>query len=447
MISKSLVAQNGIEGTLEILRGAGVYVTYGEFKGREPIRRGSLVIPVESEHFDNPLLKRSIRTSSGGSRGKPAPSAVSLEHIADFAPLWGVWFDARGWMEREFVIWATAHLGMTERYLYTSKYGVRNEKWFSAGLTARLQDRVMSSLTHGLVRLAAGLPRAEFVPFDQPERVCAFLHDAGRQGRKICLNTSPSAGVRISMYAQAHHISLQHVAVLCGGEPLTPTRKTMIEASGAEAVATYGSSEAGGIGVQCQNSQLTDEVHVFSDAVAVILHPLAEPIESEAQAIAFTSLLPSIPKILFNTIIGDYGVLSEKDCACGLGALGYRTHLHSIRSFEKFTGDGVTVLGADILQVIDQVLAPRFGGSGLDYQLIETQDSRGIAAYTLRISPSVGKIDERACLEAFKQALIEQRAPYRLMLELWDRVSPIQILRAPPLMTSRGKILPFYTLQ
>jgi hypothetical protein len=96
---------------------------------------------------------------------------------------------------------------------------------------------------------------------------------------------------------------------------------------------------------------------------------------------------------------------------------------------------------------MEQVLAPRFGGSALEYQLLETQDARGIAIHTLRVSPRVGVLDETACLETFKRALFELRAPYRLMLEMWDRVTPIQILRAPPLMTARGKTLPFYTLQ
>lgn len=444
---QTLVAQTGIEHTLATLRDAGVYVTYGEFKGREPIRRGSLVFAVQPEQFDNPLLNQSLRASSGGSRGKPVSVPMSVQHIADTAPHWAVWFDARRWMDREFVLWATAHLGLAARYLRCSAFGVRNEKWFSAGLTARAQDRLLGKITHGLVRYAANLPRAEYVPFDHPETVCTWLQEAGRQERKICLNTSPSAGVRISNYAQAHDISLHHVAVLCGGEPLTPTRKSMIEASGAQAVATYGSSEAGGIGAQCQNSHITDEVHVFDDAFAVIPQPLAEPVTTDAQAIALTSLLPSNPKILFNTVFGDYGVLEKRNCDCALGVLGYRTHLHSIRSFEKLTGEGVTLLGSDILQVLEQVVAPRFGGSALDYQLIEAQDPKGIARYTLRINPSVGVIDEAACLETLKRALTELRPPYRMMLEMWDRVSPIQIMRKPPLMTARGKTLPFYTLQ
>lgn len=407
---RALVASQGIEGTLETLRTAGVYVTYSEYKALEPIRRGSLVISVEPGQFDNPLVSNSLRASTGGSRTKPVSVPLNLAHIAATAPHWAVWFAMRGWMDRVFVLWASAYVGLTARYLRCAKFGMRNEKWFSAGIGGRIQDRFVSSVTHGLVRRAAHLPRPEYVTFDQPWRVCSYLHAESAVDRKVCLNTSPSAAVRVSLCAQTHNISLNHVAVLSAGEPLTAARRSMIEASGASAVATYGTSEAGGIGVQCQHSQRTDEVHVFSDAFAVIGHPVDEPVPAGARAFALTALLPSNPKILFNTMIGDYGELYEKDCACGLGALGYRTHMHSIRSFEKLTGEGVTILGADILQVFEQVLVPRFGGSALDYQLIEEQDARGIATHTLRVSPSVEAFEEPACLEMFRRALAEMRA-------------------------------------
>src|SRR5690242_5446169 len=43
---QALVKQNGVEGALRELRGAGVYVTYEEFKGRKAIERGGKTIPV-----------------------------------------------------------------------------------------------------------------------------------------------------------------------------------------------------------------------------------------------------------------------------------------------------------------------------------------------------------------------------------------------------------------
>ncbi len=50
----NMVRAGGLEGTLRILREAGVYVTFEEFEGRMPIVRNGEVIPVQAHEFDNP---------------------------------------------------------------------------------------------------------------------------------------------------------------------------------------------------------------------------------------------------------------------------------------------------------------------------------------------------------------------------------------------------------
>jgi hypothetical protein len=63
---------------------------------------------------------------------------------------------------------------------------------------------------------------------------------------------------------------------------------------------------------------------------------------------------------------------------CLFDELGYVQHLHTIRSFEKLTGLGVTVAGGDLFHLLEEVLPRRFGGAVGDYQLVEAQDARGL---------------------------------------------------------------------
>ncbi len=48
------VRRHGLEDTLRVLREAGVYITFEEFKGRAPIVRAGHEIPVLAHDFDNP---------------------------------------------------------------------------------------------------------------------------------------------------------------------------------------------------------------------------------------------------------------------------------------------------------------------------------------------------------------------------------------------------------
>ena len=51
---RSLVNQNGVDGTLQKLRQEDVYVTFEEFKGRKPITRNGLTFTASPFDFDNP---------------------------------------------------------------------------------------------------------------------------------------------------------------------------------------------------------------------------------------------------------------------------------------------------------------------------------------------------------------------------------------------------------
>jgi hypothetical protein len=71
----ALVADHGLEPTLERLHDAGVHVRLAEVKGRRPIARPGLELPVSENDFDNPLLRPHFEGRSGGSSSISAISS------------------------------------------------------------------------------------------------------------------------------------------------------------------------------------------------------------------------------------------------------------------------------------------------------------------------------------------------------------------------------------
>jgi hypothetical protein len=82
---RRLVHTRGLEGTLRTLREGGVYVSFEEFKGREPIVRSGEVIPVRPGDFDNPGLRPTLRARSSGTTGPATPTPIDLDHLTSRA--------------------------------------------------------------------------------------------------------------------------------------------------------------------------------------------------------------------------------------------------------------------------------------------------------------------------------------------------------------------------
>jgi hypothetical protein len=152
---------------------------------------------------------------------------------------------------------------------------------------------------------------------------------------------------------------------------------------------TYGFSEGGNVGSQCANHGPVDDIHISLDAFAVVQRRRPLPNGEIVDSLLLTSLRSATPKVLLNAEIGDYAVLETRRCGCRFDGYGYLQHLHTIRSFGKLTGDGVTFIGSDILHILERSLPRRFGGSMADYQLVEEQapDGRpGIACSSIPAS-------------------------------------------------------------
>jgi hypothetical protein len=161
-------------------------------------------------------------------------------------------------------------------------------------------------------------------------------------------------------------------------------------------------------------------------------------------ALQVTTLTAAAPKICLNTDMGDCGDIEVRgpDC-CGFGALGLRTHLSNVRSFEKLTGEGMTVVGANFVRLIEEVLPTRFGGSSVDYQLVEQENAEALTELVLRVHPRIGPVDEAALRDELLADLERGDMIDRHVAHVWRRLETIRISREPPLATPSGKIYPF----
>jgi hypothetical protein len=114
-----------------------------------------------------------------------------------------------------------------------------------------------------------------------------------------------------------------------------------------------------------------------------------------------------------------------------------------VRSFEKLTGEGMTVVGANFMRLIEAVLPARFGGSSVDYQLVEKEGADALTELVLRVHPRVGALEETALRDALLAELESGDMIDRHVAQVWRRLQTIRVSREPPLATPSGKIYPF----
>lgn len=441
-----LVAREGLEDALDALRRAGVYVSFDEYKGLRPAVRGSETFHFEPGDFDNPLVRAHFPVTTGGSRARPTRILIDLDHIAEAASDWALWFSAHGWLERPLVFVTPEYPGIVTRQLRCARMGKPYARWFSTSGGGSPQYRLVSAYVQAMSRRASGVPRPERVSLQDGERIGEELARLVDAGTPPCVVASPGTAARLCGTMAEHGRSLRGVTFLLGGEPYTDARKRALEAIGATGVPNYGTAETGPIGAQCPRPSAPDDVHVYRDAFAVIAASRTPPDGSDADAILLTGLRRTCSKVLLNVDIGDMACIGRRPCGCAFDDLGCDTHLWAIRSTEKLTGDGVTFLGADLLPLLEEELPRRFGGAVGDYQLVETQDARGLPRYRLLVSPDVGVLDERAVIDALLDALSVRRRAYGFMVEQWRQGQVLEVRRERPQTTSRGKVPAFRPL-
>ena len=194
----------------------------------------------------------------------------------------------------------------------------------------------------------------------------------------------------------------------------------------------------------CLTSEHPDDVHLFQDLHALVQVGPRDVATGPSGAGRCSShrFAPARPLIFLNVSMGDQAVVERRACGCPLESLGWTTHLHSIRSFEKLTSGGMTFLDTDLARVLDEVLPGRFGGGPTDYQLLEEEDADGAPSVRLLVHPAVGPLNAEAVADVFLAALGRQSGAERAMELHWRATRMLRVERRPPLATTTtGKVL------
>ena len=450
----AMVRSDGVETTLERLYDAGVFVTFEEFKGRQPIRRQGLSFSVCPEDFDNPLLARDYELRTGGSRGVGTRIIVDFDLLAHEAAYFHLSVKCLGLESRPAAIWyavppATAGI---KHLLRSAKIGRPIERWFSQNhLALRPKTLKYFVFTHyalyGSKMFGKPLPVPEYTPLEQAKKVASWLAGKKNAGSPADLHTNPSSGVRVCLAALERGLDISGAFFRFNGEPYTAAKAKIVTAAGCGAAVQYSLAEIGNIGLACGTPAALDDVHVLTDKLAVIQREkrlLNSTIS--VNALLYTTLLPSCPKLMLNVESDDYGTFEKRDCGCLLGELGFMHHIDHIRSYDKITSEGMTFLGSELMALVEDLLPSRFGGNPTDYQFVEEEEG-SLAKVSVVISPRVGDVEEGQVISTVLNRLRSFPGCKSMMADRWQAGQTLRVIRREPFATGAAKILPLHILR
>jgi len=450
---RALVLDSGVDAALRVLRESGVYFTFEEAKGRDPVVRGGQEIPLDPTDFDNPYLTHYYSRSSGGTTGVGTRVSTDLDHLALEARHRMLLLDAHGVLDVPYAIWRPPSPGSGLNAVLRAAHIDRPPaRWFTPVIPGDLRPPLKFRLANDVTVALAGLfgraiPRPVPVGLHEADRIARWISDTLADHDRVLLNTTVSCGLRVGLAASDAGLDLTGATFMIAGEPPTPAKVNGIRASGATHFTDYGMAEAGRLGIGCAKPVGANDVHVLTDAYAVIPFPRQVPVSGETvNSFHMTSLHPSTPKLLLNVEFDDFGIVEEKVCGCPLGELGLTQHLREIRSFRKLTGEGVTLLGSDMVRILEEVLPRRFGGTPLDYQLVEEEDADGFTRLALRISPGITLPDEGTVVDTFLSAIASVSPGADMARSIWARAGTLTVRRENPHVTSRGKQMPLHVV-
>lgn len=449
---RALVRAEGIEGCLRKVKEEGVYITIEEFKGKTAARRGNDTFRFTDSDFDNPLLRSGYATQSGGSRSSGSRMTVPVEYVK-LNNVYGVVAAAAYGSLGKPVILYLPILPAGEGLFFNLRFAAMGNppvKWFSQIDEQHIKPPVINKLKTQLAIWMSRfygltMPGPEFIDMRNTEAIARWMHlNRGSHGG-FTIVTYASSALRLALEARKAGLSLGDTTFWLMGEPLTEKIAKEISATGCTAYSLYGCNELMQIGQGCANPSCADDMHFCMDKLAVIQDERLAGLSGEkVNSYYFTTLLDSSPKVFLNTETGDFGGIETRDCGCLFGELGFTTHLHSVRSFEKLTAEGATFLGSDLIDIIQQVLPANFGGSANDYQFVEETSSEGLKKMVLLVNPSLGPIDENKIEKSLFEALTENSARHVFGRAYWEQAETLRIRRALPVPTARGKIHPLH---
>jgi hypothetical protein len=433
---ESLVNNDGVESALQVLFQQGVYLTVDEFKGRSPVVRGSFKMEVHPGLFRNPLSSSHLFAQTSGSRGAPTTVYVDLAKMKGDAAHRRLALQPRSDGQRQVAVWQGPEGPDLKLLLIFSCMGDPPIRWFVRAGDPALQNRSWRWRTQ-LLRfgcLAGGIriPKPKYVPHDDPLPIARWMAEVLGAGKVPYLNAVASSAVRLCEAAFGSGIDLSGAKFMLNGEPTTEARLAVLKRIGAEGIPDYGTNETGSIGYGCMSPEAPDDVHLFHDSFALI-QPESANKNIPSNALFITALETKAPFLMLNVSTGDQAIITKRKCGCPLQRFGWDTHLHSIRSYEKLTTGGLTLLDSDLIRVLEEVLPAKFGGGPSDYQLLE-EEEEGQPCLTLLVNPKIGSVETNKVAEAFLTGIGAGSN------RLWRTPGFFRVVIQAPLLGSSGKI-------
>ena len=450
------VRSSGVDETLKRLAREGVYFTVEEFKGKKTVVRGLHSFRVIPGCFDNRNLSGGYRTQSSGTTNQPIRSFVSLDLLAIRTPTTCVAFAAHDLFSRAHAMFDSVLPGSSgiNNLMIYARMGVLTDRWFARTMPikSRLERIYHSCTTQLLVNAArlcgAGFPKPEYLRHQEVDKILHWVAAQKVQKRFCCITTAASNAARIARAACRLGISLEGTKFIVTGEPFTDSKREVIETAGATAIPRYAYGGSINIGFGCAGPLHTDEIHVNQHLLALITHSrsISDGIDYVCPLLC-TTLDPLFPRLLLNVESGDYGYLTQRDCGCALEKAGLSLHLHHIRSFEKFTSEGMNFFYGDLYELLEKAFPCEFGGAPGDYQLLEDEDGNGQTRLTLVVHPQAGEVEEHRILARLRAELSKRSRGDRFMTRVWQDAGTFRVKRELPYASPRGKILPLHISQ
>lgn len=448
---RSQVLADGLEPTLERLARAGVYLTSDEFKGATEVVRGGLSFRIAPKSFEGTRPSAGLQIeSSGSTRRRPARVVLALDRQTVYSFPSAAFFSAHGLYDSAHAIFDAILPGGggVNNLLIQAKLGMNTDRWFA--LTVPHESRMGSAYYHLTTYLVValgklygpGFPRPEFIDGVDMKPIVDWLAADLARGKSCCVKTTPSNATRIARTALAAGVSLRGTKFVVSGEPFTEAKLAVIAEAGASATTRYSFTEGGIVGLGCANPIAHDEIHVFGHFLTVVERHEHLGGGTAIRPLLFTTLHPLATRLLLNVENGDYGVLEKRDCGCALERAGLTLHLRGIRSFEKFTGEGMNYFFGDLYEFVEKTLPAEFGGGPGDYQLAEEEDDSGQTRLTLRVDPLIESLDEARLLARLRDSLGSGSWGNEFQARVWNGSGTLRIRRERPAASARGKILP-----
>jgi len=447
---ESSVRDHGLEPTLERLRAAGVYVTFEEYKGRKPIVRSGQTLEADEHAFDNPLTSKVYEGRTGGSTGVGTRVETDLDNLFSQAPHLMVGRHVHGLLGLPMAVWHGELPDPTGVGIFLRAVAYRGHpvRWFTPMTRDQYRPPLRFRAATGYVVWMSRLcgvpcPPPEPLPLDRAAVLARWAADAVREHGGCEVVSTISLALRVCLAAEEAGIDLTGASFFGGGEPFTPAKNEVFRRVGARYVAMYISEDTGPMGMPCAHPLEENDQHLLEDNVALIQSP-REVLGSgvDVNAFYFTSLRPTASKVLLNMESDDYGIVETRDCGCPFEALGYRRHLRQIRSFGKLTGEGVTLVGSEMIRILEEVLPQRFGGSPQDFQLLEEEGEHGLTKLVILVHPRLEIASERDVVDAVLAAVDRGSDAGGVASTFWRQADTFRVRRQAPIWTERGKLIP-----